>query len=104
MSAGATTNEGTKAGVDVSKAGLIFQVMTLVLFISLSTDYLFALKKSHKKSSLKTEENLRWMLGWLGTATMLILVRCVFRIVELKDGYFAPAVREERTFIAFESV
>ena len=104
LSAGATTEADTEIGVDVSKAGLIFQVVTLVLFFTLSADYLLALNRSHKKNGLKTERDLRWMLSWLGAATVLILVRCVFRIVELKDGYFAPAFRDEGTFIAFESV
>ncbi|KAL1594687.1 hypothetical protein SLS59_008737 [Nothophoma quercina] len=87
LSAGATTEADTETGVDVSKAGLIFQVVTLVLFLTLSADYLLALNRSHKKNGLKTERDL-----------------CVFRIVELKDGYFAPAFRDEGTFIAFESV
>ncbi|KAF2851422.1 hypothetical protein T440DRAFT_517414 [Plenodomus tracheiphilus IPT5] len=44
------------------------------------------------------------MLSWLGAATVLILIRCVFQIVELGDGYFAHAFRDEGTFIAIESV
>lgn len=104
MSAGSDTADGTKLGVDVSKAGLIFQVITLILFITLSTDCLLALKKVHKKSGLRKGKCLKWTLGWLSAATILILVRCVFRVVELQNGYFAPAFRDEGTFIAFESV
>ncbi|KAJ4986011.1 parasitic phase-specific protein psp-1-like protein [Stagonosporopsis vannaccii] len=103
LSAGASTQEGTKVGVDVSKAGLIFQVITLVLFIALSTDYLLALKRSHMKGDVSLEKPLKMMVAWLSVATVLILVRCIFRIYELKDGYFAPAFRDEKTFIAFES-
>ncbi|KAJ8113031.1 hypothetical protein OPT61_g4746 [Boeremia exigua] len=104
LSAGALSAEGTVVGVNVSKAGLIFQVITLVLFIALSTDYLLVLKRSHKKSGVSLERSLKVMIACLSAATLLILARCVFRIYELKDGYFSPAFRDEGTFIAFESV
>lgn len=104
LSAGAQTADGTKTGVDVSKAGLIFQVVTLVLFIVLSADFLLDLRRKSRKTGTHTEKGLKRVLGWLGTATILILIRCVFRIAELKDGYFAPAFRDEGTFITFESV
>ncbi|KAH6638426.1 parasitic phase-specific protein PSP-1 [Boeremia exigua] len=104
LSAGAMSEEGTVVGVNVSKAGLIFQVVTLVFFIALSIDYLLALKRSHKKSGAKLERALKILMACLSVATILILVRCVFRIYELKNGYFSPAFRDEETFIAFESV
>ncbi|KAJ4382551.1 hypothetical protein N0V86_001773 [Didymella sp. IMI 355093] len=104
LSAGAETVDGTKVGVDVSKAGLIFQVITLVLFICLSSDYLWAVRRVHRSNSSKMEKALKVMIVWLGAATFLILARCIFRIYELKDGYFAAAFRDEGTFIAFESV
>lgn len=104
LSAAAYTVDETKVGVDVSKAGLIFQVITLVFFIALSSDFLFALQRSHKKREAKLEKPLKTMVSWLSVATMLILARCLFRIYELKDGYFAPAFRDEGTFIALESV
>lgn len=37
-------------------------------------------------------------------ATLLITVRCVFRVVELRQGYRGSLVREERLFIALEGV
>lgn len=104
MSAGADTAEGTELGVDVSKAGLIFQVITLVLFICLSTDYLLLLRRLLNKTDARMEKRTKIVVAWLSAATILILVRCIFRIYELKDGYFAPAFRDEGTFIAFESV
>jgi hypothetical protein len=104
LSAGARTVDDTKVGVDVSKAGLIFQVITLVLFIGLSSDYLLAVRRVHRSNGSKIDKALKVMIIWLGTATFLILARCIFRIYELKDGYFGAAFRDEGTFIAFESV
>ncbi len=88
----------------MSKAGLIFQVITLVVFIALSTDYLLRLQRSKKNNEAKLEKALKVMVAWQSAATLLILARCIFRIYELKDGYFSPAFRDEGTFIAFESV
>lgn len=104
LSAAAYTIDETKVGVDISKAGLIFQIITLAVFIALSIDYLLALKRSHRKSAASLEKPLKIMVLSLSAATMLILARCLFRIYELKDGYFAPAFRDELTFIALESV
>lgn len=37
-------------------------------------------------------------------STILIFVRCVYRIVEFSDGFNGPIMKNERTFIALESV
>lgn len=39
----------------------------------------------------------------LAVSTVLIFVRCVFRVVEFSDGFNGPIMRNEAAFIALES-
>lgn len=99
LSATGSTFDDVAVGVDVSKAGLILQVIVLVTFLCLSADYLFSLKRKHPGQMSK---QMRLFLLFILFAAILILVRCIYRIVELKDGYFAPNFRHQPEFIALE--
>ena len=49
-------------------------------------------------------QQLRGFGGVLFVAVLLILLRCVYRVVELQAGYFSAIVfQDEPLFIAFES-
>lgn len=41
---------------------------------------------------------------FLSLAILLITIRCVYRVVELRQGYRGSLVREEKLFIWFEGV
>lgn len=99
LSATGATYDAVTIGVNVSKAGLILQVIVLVTFLCLSADYLLALERKHPRQMSKP---MRLFLLFILFAAILILVRCIYRIVELKDGYFAPNFRHQPEFIALE--
>jgi hypothetical protein len=99
LSATGWTLEQVNVGVNITKAGLILQVVLLVLFLSLFIDYLFALRK---KQLAQTPNRMRMFLCFLGLTVVFILIRCVYRIIELKDGYFGPNYRHQKAFIALE--
>ncbi|CAG8264881.1 unnamed protein product [Penicillium olsonii] len=90
-----------QVGVDVSLAGLIFQVATLSLFTLLFLDYLHSCWKLYNGMVFTRRMNV--FLFFLTLSTILILIRCVYRIVELHAGYFSPLFRDEPLFIALES-
>jgi hypothetical protein len=99
LSATGWTLEQVNVGVNITKAGLILQVVLLVLFLSLFIDYLFALRK---KKLAQTPSRTRIFLCFLGLTVAFILIRCIYRIIELKDGYFGPNYRHQTAFIALE--
>jgi hypothetical protein len=99
LSATAYTPQNINVGVSVTKAGLILQVILLVLFLSLFTDYLFA---SRRTRQTQTSNRMRIFLFSLGLTVIFILIRCLYRIVELKDGYFGPNFRRQPEFIGLE--
>ncbi|KAH7138385.1 parasitic phase-specific protein PSP-1 [Dendryphion nanum] len=98
-SMGKTKND-VDVGVNISKAGLIFQVVVLTLFLILFVDYLLAYRRKH---GLNLPKRMHVFLGFMFLAVFFILIRCVYRIVELKDGYFGPLFREQVEFMVLEA-
>ncbi|KAJ0351211.1 hypothetical protein COL154_012985 [Colletotrichum chrysophilum] len=101
LSSIANDKSQVQKGVNVSLAGLIFQVVTLVVFCILFADYLFAAYRSGARERIT--KNMCVFLAFLFVATILILVRCSYRIEELKEGYFSVLFRNEPLFIGLES-
>jgi len=101
LSATGTTTTDVDTGVDVSKAGLILQVIVLIAFLLLFVDYLVTYYRLHNHDLLR---ELRVFLGFTFMAVVFILIRCIYRIIELKDGYFGPAFRHQTEFIVLEGV
>ncbi|ODA75833.1 hypothetical protein RJ55_08655 [Drechmeria coniospora] len=102
LSCVAETTDEIQVGVNISLAGLVFQVFTLALFCILFADYLTACWR-HADARRKLTSRLVVFLALLFTAVLLILLRCAYRIVELHEGYFSDMFRDEIFFIALES-
>lgn len=110
------------AGVDCTLTGLGFQVFTLTLFVALSLDYAVRYAKFRKTLEFSTKEaakhnepcenggtdplNRRFKIfaSFLALAVICILIRCCYRIAELKGGYEGDLFHDEQTFIGLESV
>ncbi|KAK3312972.1 parasitic phase-specific protein PSP-1 [Apodospora peruviana] len=86
-------------GVWTSMAGLILQVVTLLIFVSLFVDYVV---RYIRQASL--EPRLKIFLGFLFGSIILILVRCAYRIAELREGYDGELIHEEVSFMILESL
>ncbi|KAH7020890.1 RTA1 like protein-domain-containing protein [Microdochium trichocladiopsis] len=120
MSSVSTTEAAVNRGVDISLAGLVFQVVTLVAFSALFIDYLWscgflgalfggkAKRAAAGEKAAAAERSfprpLRLFLVFLFLATLFIFIRCAYRVKELSEGYFSEFFREETLFIVLESV
>ncbi|KAH8660043.1 RTA1 like protein-domain-containing protein [Xylariales sp. PMI_506] len=102
LSCVSTTFTAIERGTHISLAGLVFQVATLVVFCAIFVDYLIACARV-SPGQLVISRRTRVFLGFLFAATTVILIRCIYRIVELKDGYFSATFRDEGLFIGLES-
>ena len=102
LSVVSTAQEDIDVGVDISLAGLIFQVVTLIGFVALFADYIISCRRK-----LQSFQEIRHTMGFfllcLFICIILILLRCAYRIAELQEGYFSELFREEDLFIALES-
>ncbi len=101
-----TSSGGSNVAVNVSIAGLSFQVFTLLVFIALTFEYAFRWRKARRAmpSPAPLSRAFKVFVGFLSLATVLILVRCIYRIDELSEGYTGPLIREEGLFIGLEGV
>ena len=94
-----------QAGVDISLVGLGFQVFTLLVFILLSLDYVVRWGKS--ESRFRLSSRFKIFASFLTISIILILMRCSYRIAELKDGYNnkpGSLISNQGLFIGLESV
>ncbi|KAL2870301.1 RTA1 domain-containing protein [Aspergillus lucknowensis] len=100
LSCVATTQDAVNTGVNISLAGLVFQVFTLTTFTVTFLDYL----NSCRRNRIHLEPaRMKIFLGLLFLSIFFILLRCVYRVVELHEGYFSRFFRDEPLFIALES-
>ena len=113
-SAASAANNGKSptAGNNVVIAGLVFQCITLALFCFLSFDYGVRVKKQHgaqqnvldpKGEQLRSSGSFKAFLVGLAASTILILLRCIYRVVEFSGGFGGPIEHNQTTFIIFES-
>jgi hypothetical protein len=101
MSSVSTTEAQVEVGVNISLAGLIFQVVTLAVFCFLFADYLIRYRKSAHWGKMPKALNI--FLAFLFLSAVFIFIRCAYRIKELSEGYFSEFFRDQPLFIALES-
>lgn len=99
-----TSNGSSAAGVNIALAGLSFQVATLAIFSICIVDYAIRSRQTWKPFQFSTKFKI--FCGFLTLATLLIFIRCCYRVYELSQGYSSTSValRDESLFIGLESV
>ncbi|KAL8832219.1 MAG: hypothetical protein Q9191_000389 [Dirinaria sp. TL-2023a] len=94
-----------KTAVDVSVAGLSFQVFTLCIFIGLALEYAVRYRRAaHAGEQRNVSPRFKIFVLFLSVAILLIFIRCVYRIDELSDGYGGPLIHDQGLFIGLEGV
>ena len=83
-------------------AGLIFQVITLFAFSSFFVDFLVRFLRSEYAVSLTKRDGLFFV--FLGLAVVTTFARCIFRAVELREGYKGDLISHEELAIGLEGV
>ena len=106
LSSSANNGKNPQTGVNISIAGLAFQVATLSIFVLLMADYFFRYARGYDRNTARSLWTSRFQifLGFLGFAIVLIFIRCAYRINELQAGYGGASFHIEGTFIGLESV
>jgi len=106
---GATSSSSSgssQTGVDLAIVGLAFQVFTLCVFIALALDFTIRYYRARKaiveRELLPTKFKI--FVAFLSLAILTILIRCVYRIDELSDGYSGSLIHNEGLFIGLEGV
>jgi len=94
-------------GTDMMIAGIIWQVVVLVIFATLVIDYsirTYRRRDQLSQSALDLWSQRRFKLFCTGVviAFTTIFVRCIYRIPELIGGWGGPLMRDELEFILLE--
>ncbi|EWC44263.1 hypothetical protein DRE_01089 [Drechslerella stenobrocha 248] len=105
----ADDQDGLELGTNIMIAGLAWQVVTMTLFMALCAEFAYRCYK-HKhlfdvsQASLRSSKKFRYFLVALGVATLLIYIRCVYRVAELAEGWNGPLMLSETYFLVLEGL
>ena len=92
-------NKDPAAGTNIMMAGLAFQVFTLFMFIGLGAEFCWRVKSSHRQldpiyAHLRDSSRFVSFLWALSLATILIQIRCIYRLIELAQGWDGALFRK----------
>ncbi|KAI9654627.1 MAG: hypothetical protein M1821_005834 [Bathelium mastoideum] len=108
LAAQANTQSQENAGVDIMIAGLAYQVFSLLLFLVLWADFAMRARKAteDQKTSeyadLRASALFRFFQYALLIATVLILIRSIYRVTELQGGFGGTIANNQASFMVFE--
>jgi RTA1 like protein len=87
-------------------AGLSFQVASMMLFILLALDYIWRVRRIGKDTTkLPTSKTtLGVFAGFLSLAIICILIRCIYRVIELSQRWEGALINSEPIFIVLDGV
>ena len=101
-----SSNGSSNVGVNIALAGLGFQVATVLIFIFLTVDYFLRSRSVWRHSNIHLPRQFKIFVGFIALATILILIRCCYRVYELSEGYSrtSKSLRDQGLFIGLESM
>jgi len=109
LSATANTPSSANTGRYIMIAGLAFQVLSLGIFLILWLEFIMRLRKApdqlkdERFSRMRTSNSrFRWFQCALILATILILIRSIYRVVELQGGFAGTIASNEPAFMVLE--
>jgi hypothetical protein len=96
-----------EVGTNLMIAGIVLQVITLVLFAALVIEYAAKTRKewyqvNEDAKILARTTRFKLFSAAVGIAFVAIFLRCVYRIAELAPGWANSIMRDEPSYIAFE--
>ncbi|KAI5781921.1 RTA1 like protein-domain-containing protein [Geopyxis carbonaria] len=101
--------EDPKTGNDIMVAGLAFQVFTLALFMCLCAEYTWRVVRSGRQldamyAQLRGSLKFKGFLGSLVLSTVCIMIRSVYRLIEMSQGWEGELIRNETYFFVLEGI
>ncbi|KAJ3004324.1 hypothetical protein HKX48_001317 [Thoreauomyces humboldtii] len=109
--ASSNDSDTSQLGITIMKAGLILQVVSIVAFLVLWADFAWRAHGAYYGGTSAADERFatirsstpfrgfRWALV---VSTVLILVRCVYRVAELAGGFDGALANNEPLFMILE--
>ncbi|CRG85911.1 putative protein C17G6,02c [Talaromyces islandicus] len=93
-------NGNTKPGTDIMVAGIIFQLVSITIFVLCAADFL---RRVMNQRLLQTVQgSLTPLLGAMVFSIVCIYARSIYRTIELLQGWSGYLISHERYFIALD--
>ncbi|KAG8712965.1 hypothetical protein FRC09_019270 [Ceratobasidium sp. 395] len=115
MASTADTPEGSRRGGNIMLAGIVIQLVAVVLFTILALE--FTIRYSLNRPARSVPEPEPKYTGWalvprgvvlmlvgLAIATVFVLIRSVYRTIELTDGWNGTIISTEKWFNWFDGM
>ena len=89
-------------------AGVVFQVVSLLIFMGLCLEFMFRLRRTSESAQdvrfveLRGAKKFAWFQYAVGAAAVLIFIRSVYRVAELQQGFDGPIANDEVSFMILE--
>ncbi|KAL4996691.1 RTA1 like protein-domain-containing protein [Aspergillus recurvatus] len=99
----------TDLGINIMIAGLAWQVASLLIFTGMSTYFFLRVRKAPSADfnlsfePLRRSRYFKGSLWGLSIATLVIIIRSVFRCAELSEGFDGELANDEVTFMILEA-
>jgi len=105
----ANTREEEQRGTHIMLGGLSWQVFTLTVFMILCADFAYRVMKNKDRftsehTALRRSMKFKAFIVALGVSTILIYVRCVYRVAELAEGWNGYLISHEVYFLVLEGL
>lgn len=99
-------DEDPAVGTHIMVAGLSFQVASMALFILLALEYVWRVRRIERDTARLpvSKTKLQLFVGCFSFAVVCIFIRCIYRVIELSEGWDGPLIKNETIFIVLEGV
>ncbi|KEP49881.1 RTA1-like protein [Rhizoctonia solani 123E] len=114
MASIADTHEGAERGGNIMLAGIVIQLVAVVLYTILSIEFVVRFALDRPARSVVMSERRKhagwagaprgivWMMVGLAVATVFIIIRSIYRTIELTDGWNGTIISTEKWFNWFD--
>ncbi|KAH8827547.1 RTA1 like protein-domain-containing protein [Flagelloscypha sp. PMI_526] len=106
----AVTKHDPSLGSNIMIAGIAFQAGCIAIFGLIAIEFFWRWKTAHPVQRVSQLEKgvmnrrVKWLSYALALSTGFILIRAIYRLVELIDGFFGTIARTEWYFDVFEAL
>lgn len=93
---GSDTTNGTNAMI----AGIVFQLASVLVFSALMAWVIYQTNK--KQIPALTDTKVRWVIAATGFSVLCVVIRSIYRTIEMLQGWRGYLMTNERFFIALD--
>ncbi|KAL7269501.1 hypothetical protein RUND412_007839 [Rhizina undulata] len=102
-------NPSGTLGINIMLGGLSFQVFTLTLFILLCLEFALRIRSDPSKldpahEKIRASKKFKGLLAALVLSTLCILIRSVYRVIEMSQGWNGKLICNQTYFVVLEGI